>query len=134
VHLAVCRLVRGLVLDGLLDGVHDLADGGLGLALAEMAVRSGVGFRVDGDGDDDGDWTHADLFGEGPSRVVACVAAERVDEVLARAANAAVAATVIGTAGGDRLIVGELVDLPLAEATDRWRTRLPDVMAAGAEH
>jgi phosphoribosylformylglycinamidine synthase len=131
VHQAVCGLVRSLVLDGLLAGVHDVADGGLGLALAEMAVRSAVGFRV---APEAGDWTHAELFGEGPSRVVGCVAPERVDDVLSRAATAGVPATVIGTAGGDRLVVAGLVALALAGATDRWRTRLPAVMAAGAEH
>ena len=41
-------LVRELVADGLVAGVHDVADGGLGVALAEMAVRSGVGAHVAG--------------------------------------------------------------------------------------
>jgi phosphoribosylformylglycinamidine synthase len=90
-----------------------------------------VGFRV---APEAGDWTHAELFGEGPSRVVGCVAPERVDDVLSRAATAGVPATVIGTAGGDRLVVAGLVGLALAGATDGWRTRLPAVMAAGAEH
>ncbi len=49
--------------DALVDGIHDVSEGGLGVALAEMAVRSGVGFRVGGVAD------HAALFGEGPSRV-----------------------------------------------------------------
>jgi phosphoribosylformylglycinamidine synthase len=67
-HQAACWLVRDLVDDGVLAGVHDIADGGLGLALAEMAVRSGVGLEVSGVS------SHAHLFQEGPSRFVACVA------------------------------------------------------------
>ena len=65
-HGRLLRLVASVVAgpDDLVDGVHDVSDGGLGLALAEMAVQSGVGFRVP---DVDG---HVALFGECPSRVV----------------------------------------------------------------
>jgi phosphoribosylformylglycinamidine synthase len=125
-HGAVCRLVRELATFGDLFGVHDVADGGLGLALAEMAVRSGVGFSVRGiDG-------HVALFTEAPSRLVACVAPERLDAVLHAAAGAGVPATVLGEAGGDRLRVDDLVDVSLAEAVEQWRATLPAAMAAPA--
>ncbi|MDX6325224.1 MAG: phosphoribosylformylglycinamidine synthase subunit PurL, partial [Nocardioidaceae bacterium] len=68
-HSRVVDLVRSLVGEAAASGVHDVASGGLGLTLAEMAVRSGVGFRVSGvDGP-------AALFSESPSRVVVAVAA-----------------------------------------------------------
>jgi phosphoribosylformylglycinamidine synthase len=121
-HLAVCALVRELVADGLLAGVHDVADGGLGLAVAEMAVRSGVGFHIGGVAG------HAGLFAEGPSRVVACVAAGQAAEVAQRADRAGVALTRLGTAGGDRLVVDGLVDLALADTVAGWRARLPTAM------
>ena len=50
-HAALVALVRTLVVDGRVSGVHDAADG-LGVALAEMAVRSGKGFRVSANGAD----------------------------------------------------------------------------------
>ena len=62
----VRRSCASLVADGLLAGVHDVADGGLGLALAEMAVVSGVGFSVDRRRA-----ATPRLFSEAPSRVVA---------------------------------------------------------------
>ena len=43
---ALHELVSGLVVDQLVDGVHDCADGGLGVALAEMAIAGGVGFHA----------------------------------------------------------------------------------------
>ena len=46
-HERVARVVRALVAGGLLAGVHDISTGGLGLALAEMAVRSGIGKQVE---------------------------------------------------------------------------------------
>jgi len=121
-HAAVADLVRGLVADRVPSGVHDVAAGGLGLCLAEMAVAGGVGFTVDGvDG-------HGELFSEAASRVVVAVAPDHEAEVLDRAAAAGVPARVLGTAGGDRLVVAGLVDLALADATATWRDRLPDAL------
>src|SRR3954447_18983120 len=62
-HAALCTLVRDLVVDGVIDGVHDVADGGLLVTLAEMAAPSGVGLRVKGLA------TIEALFAESPSRV-----------------------------------------------------------------
>jgi phosphoribosylformylglycinamidine synthase II len=118
-HGALCQLVRDLVDAQLLDGVHDVSDGGLGLALAEMAVRSGAGFDVEiATG-------HSGLFSEGPSRVIACVAPAALGEVTERAGAAGVAVTSLGTAGGDRLVVRGLMDVPLADAVAAWKGDLP---------
>ena len=69
-------MVRTLVVGGMLAGVHDVGTGGLGLALAEMAVRSGVGFHAARIHD------AAELFSESPSRVVLCVAPDLLQPVL----------------------------------------------------
>jgi phosphoribosylformylglycinamidine synthase II len=127
-HLAVSRLVRQLVGDGLLAGVHDVADGGLALALAEMAVRSGVGVRAAGV------ISHTQLFAEAPSRVLACVSPGDLAAVEARAAAAAVPLALVGQAGGDRLVVEGLVDLPHDVAVARWKGSLPTAMAAAGAH
>lgn len=118
-HAAVCELVRDLVTEGLVDGVHDVSDGGLGLALAEMAVRSETGFDVQLDGG------HAALFSEAPSRAIVCVPAARVAEVTARAGAAGVTVGPLGRAGGDRLVVRGLVDVALGDALDAWARALP---------
>jgi phosphoribosylformylglycinamidine synthase subunit PurL len=120
-HSRLLSFVAGLVNGSgdLLDGIHDISEGGLGVALAEMAVRSGVGFRVTGVPD------HAALFGEGPSRVILCVPERAVADVQARAAAAGLAQMELGAAGGDRLVVEGLVDLALGDATAAWRDALP---------
>ena len=92
---AVLSCVRRAVANpGLLDGLHDVSAGGIGLALAEYAVRSGVGFSVGGPGVAD----HAELFAESPGRVVVCT--HRPDELYTLAADAGVPATFLGRAGG----------------------------------
>jgi phosphoribosylformylglycinamidine synthase len=128
VHAAVADLVRHLVAEGLLAGVHDTADG-IGVALAEMAVRSGKGCVVRGKHLDHG-W----LFAESPSRVVACVTNGHGDDVIRAAQSAGVVATRLGQVTGDRIVVEGLLDVPVATATAAWRDRLPDALGAGTAH
>jgi phosphoribosylformylglycinamidine synthase len=103
----------------LVDGVHDVSDGGVGVALAEMAVRGEVGFQVGGIPD------HHALFGEGPSRVVLSVPAASLAAVEARAAAAGIRWARLGRAGGDRLVIDGLLDLSLTDAVQAWRGALP---------
>ena len=119
--------VRGLVIDRSVGGVHD-ASGGVGVALAEMAARSGVGTTAEIRG-------AAHLFAEGPSRVVVAVDPAGVDRVLAAARAAAVPARDIGVAGGDQFTIdgpdGRLVDVGLTELTRTWRDRLAGSLGEG---
>jgi phosphoribosylformylglycinamidine synthase subunit PurL len=118
-HAALCQLVRDIVAAELVDGIHDVSDGGLGLALAEMAVRSETGFDVEVD------HGHAGLFSEAPSRVLACVSPAALAKVSERATAAGVPVRTLGTAGGDRLFVSGLLDLRVAEAVAAWHGNLP---------
>jgi phosphoribosylformylglycinamidine synthase II len=118
-HARLLTLVAGLVNAGAVSGVHDVSDGGLGVALAEMATAGGVGFAVDGVGD------AGELFGEGPSRVVVCAAVHQVGPLGDAARHAGVPCRRLGVAGGDRLRVAGVLDVALAEATRRWRQALP---------
>jgi phosphoribosylformylglycinamidine synthase len=104
----------------LVSGIHDVSGGGLGVALAELSVRSGVGVRVAGVAD------HHELFTEAPSRVVVCTT--RRSELITRAAEAGVGFRVLGEAGGDRVVVEGLVDVGVDEASSSWRNRLPDLL------
>jgi phosphoribosylformylglycinamidine synthase len=118
-------LVRELVAEGLVLGVHDVSSGGLGLALAEMAVASGVGFRVARIAD------HRELFGECVGRVVLLVAADLARSVLDRCEASGVGYVQLGAAMGDRLIAKDLFDVSVADAVRRWRDRLPEALGTG---
>ncbi|HEY5252337.1 MAG TPA: phosphoribosylformylglycinamidine synthase subunit PurL [Acidimicrobiales bacterium] len=120
-HKALLGLVAGLVTDpDLVVGIHDVSDGGLGVALAECAVISGVGCTVHGID------SHAQLFSESPGRVL--IDTTDPHELLARAAAAGVPARVLGHPGGDRLVVDDLLDLAVADITAAWRDALPDAL------
>ena len=119
-HARLLALVAGVAgTSGLVEGIHDVSEGGLGVALTEMAVRSGVGCRVSGVPD------HDALFGEGPSRVLLCVPERSLERVLDLAGSARVPARVLGEAGGDRIVYEGLADIGLAEATAAWKGALP---------
>ena len=124
-HLAVAGVVRRLVEGGLLRGAHDVSSGGLGLALAEMAVRSEVGVTVARVAD------AAELFAESPSRVVVCVDPEQVTTIENVCGEAGVPVSRIGVAGGARISVKDLLDVPLADAISAWRDRLPSTLGSG---
>jgi phosphoribosylformylglycinamidine synthase len=122
---ATADLVRSLVGEGLVTGAHDVAEGGLGAAVAEMAIGGGVGAtlaRVH---------SAAELFGESPGRVVLCVAPQDLAEVVRRHEEAGVGCVRLGLATGDRLVVKDLLDAPLAELTRAWRDRLPAALGHG---
>jgi phosphoribosylformylglycinamidine synthase II len=131
-HRVVCDLVRDLVADGLVLGVKDTADGGLGVALAEMAAASGVGAVVRAPEGADHRW----VYGETPSRFVLAVDPAAVAEVHRRHTAAGVAAAVVGEAGGDRLAIeglagGANVDAPVADVVAAWRGTLPALLGHG---
>jgi phosphoribosylformylglycinamidine synthase len=120
-HADVASLVRRLVVEGRVAGVHDTADG-IGVALAEMAVSSGLGFVVDLDRPD---LDHRWLFGESASRVVTCVHRDHVEEVQRAARSAGVEVARLGEVTGDRVVFGSLVDVPLEQVVDVAEGRLP---------
>lgn len=122
-HRALLSLVAGLVNDRVLAGIHDVGDGGLGVALAELAVNAALGIHVYGIGD------HAELFAESPSRVVVCVdGPEAQASVQRRAQDAGLPVAILGRVGGERIIVEGLVDVDLAELTAAWRGAIPDAL------
>jgi phosphoribosylformylglycinamidine synthase len=120
-HRTLVEVVAELVSGGMVSGVHDVSDGGLAVALAEMAVHSGTGLVASGVAD------HAELFSESPSRVVVCTSSP--EAIVARARSAGLAVSELGIAGGDRLVVEGLVDLALADLEHAWRSTLPERLA-----
>jgi len=123
---ALHNLVRELVRERTVNGVHDVSDGGLAVALAEMAIHAETGFRVE--------CTFAGCtpaeacFGEPASVVVCSVDREASALVLSQAAAAGVDARVVGTAGGDRLVATGAFEVALTDAATAWRTAIPNLM------
>jgi phosphoribosylformylglycinamidine synthase len=98
-HAAIRQGVRS----GVLRSAHDVAEGGLLVALAECCIAGGLGARVTAAATDD-----AALFGEGPGAFVVSARGEDLDAY-------GPAARIIGEVGGDALVVDGLLDVPVLD-------------------
>lgn len=114
------RFVRDAVRAGLVASAHDIADGGLLVALAEACVHGGRGAAVV--------LPHAPdaLFGEGPGRFVVSIDPGDEAEFSARARAAGVPAQSLGVVGGTSLRVtpsegrAGVLDLSLDALASAW--------------
>ena len=75
-------IVRALIGEGLVTAAHDISDGGLLVALAEMAMASGIGADLDAPPEDTP--AHAFWFGEDQARYLVTVPADRAEAVMQR--------------------------------------------------
>lgn len=120
--------VREAVIAGRVTAAHDLSDGGLVVALAEMAMSGNRGARIllpDLDIP-----LHAFLFGEDQARYVVTARPDAAAELIAAAAKAGVPATAIGAVGGENLTIGEHLTVSVADLRQRHESWLPDYMSA----
>jgi phosphoribosylformylglycinamidine synthase len=131
VDLAVERrngdFVRTLIAKGAATAVHDLSDGGLLVALAEMAMASGIGAELD----PPPMAAHAFWFGEDQARYVITVRPGVADKLMADAKAAGVPMRRLGTTGGDALALAGERPVPVASLTERFEAWLPAFMAGG---
>jgi phosphoribosylformylglycinamidine synthase len=96
----------------LLRSAHDVADGGLAVALAESAIMGGTGVSARCD----------DPFGEGDGRVV--ISARREHVAALQELAGALALEELGTVGGTEIAIGAAI-LPLSEAVEIFENALP---------
>jgi phosphoribosylformylglycinamidine synthase subunit PurL len=124
------NFVRRLIAESRVTAVHDCSDGGLLIALAEMAMAGEVGAEIALPAALP---RHAFLFGEDQARyVVTCAAGE--GEAIMRAAQAAGADIArLGLTGGRALTLPGSQPILVAALRERHESWLPDYMAGGAE-
>ena len=120
--------VRSLIKNRRVKAVHDLSDGGLAMAAAEMSFACGVGASLLGPRKSLP--LHAWLFGEDQGRYLLAVDENSVNPVVSTAGAKDVPACVVGKITGDRFVAagGFNVNLEgLRSANEAW---LPSLMAA----
>jgi len=117
-------LVRGLIRDGLITAAHDVSDGGLLVALAEMAIASGIGAVLEAPS---GILAHAFWFGEDQARYV--ITAKQSKPVLERAKAAGVPLAPLGATGGTLIAIAGERPLRVDDLKRRFEAWLPAYMA-----
>jgi phosphoribosylformylglycinamidine synthase len=117
------RFVLAASSAGAIRAAHDRAEGGLAIALAELALRDRIGMKVVLPAVRGIDKRVA-LFGEGPSGVVLVVGPSLEAQVRALAAQHDVPVWTLGTIGGDLLEIAPVLGLPIAALIDAHQSGL----------
>jgi phosphoribosylformylglycinamidine synthase len=120
------NLVRSLIRERKVFSVHDVSDGGLLVAIAEMALAGGLGvqlFPYEGRLP-----AHAAWFGEDQGRYVLEADPELAEEIIERARLLALPARVVARVGGDALTLKDEAALPLADLRTAHEGWLPRYM------
>lgn len=119
--------VRALIEYGQVTTCHDLSDGGLVAALADMAISGGMGVNATVESDLA---LHAALFSETQARYLIAADADTAEEIRKEAKDAGIPAQVLGTAGGDRFTINDgAVDIAMSELTAAHSDWMPNFMA-----
>lgn len=119
--------VRSLIGEGVATAVHDLSDGGLAVALAEMAMAGGIGATVN---------QLKDLspipvfFGEDQGRYLVTLPRDKVDWFFEeRVRDSGIFAPWIGTTGGSELKLGDARSISIEELRAAHEGWFPTFMA-----
>jgi phosphoribosylformylglycinamidine synthase subunit PurL len=135
--LALEARVHRAVLDaagaGLLQSAHDVADGGLAVALAECCIAGAIGASCSlpdtaavAAARGVGSGLAGILFGENQSRFLLSCAAEQAAELRDRLSRHDVPFSEIGAVGGNRITIGGDVDVSVTDATGAFEAALLD--------
>ncbi|MTJ80130.1 MAG: phosphoribosylformylglycinamidine synthase subunit PurL [Telmatospirillum sp.] len=123
------EFVRRMIAQGAVTAVHDVSDGGLLVALAEMALASGIGASIAAPQTLP---AHAWCFGEDQGRYILTATAAEAMVILEAAQRASVTARVIGHTAGDSLTVEGQGSISVQDLRQRNEGWLPGYMAATA--
>lgn len=126
-ELRMLQMLRVLAAGGDHTAAHDVSAGGLAVALAEMALASGLGATIDNTVERDR--VDATWFGESATRVIVAVSPERTEQVTLMAEEWETSLTRLGRVGGASL------DLPGTGAVsiDDLRTASESALQVGVE-
>ena len=118
--------IRSLIESGRVDTVHDVSDGGLLVAIAEMAMANGLGANITMK-----DASIPVLFGEDQGSYVITVSMEAAASIVAEATKAQIAAAIIGTVVGTDLVLPKGERMAVARLRAAHEDWFPKFMGDG---
>ena len=121
------EFVRKIIRETPVTAVHDIADGGILVAAAEMALACGEGLALTTPVKDR---RAAYWFGEDQGRYLVSIAAEEADSLVLKASMAGIQATRLGIFGGEDIILDGEDTLSLSSLSQLHENTLPELMAA----
>lgn len=128
---AAGNFIRRLIKEQAVQSVHDISDGGLLVAIAEMALAGNLGvelFPYEGALP-----AHAIWFGEDQARYIVEVTPETADGILERLRDKKLPARIVGRLGGNKLKIGQSEVLALSDLKTAHEGWFPEYMD-GVKH
>jgi phosphoribosylformylglycinamidine synthase len=126
------EFVRELIASNTVTAVHDVSDGGIAVAVAEMALANGIGARVQTYGDH-----RFDFFCEDQGRYLVTIPEDRFESLHMRAQKLGLKIEAIGETGGNSILLKGDQDnvvgtIPLADLRAAHEGFFPKLMGADA--
>lgn len=118
--------VREQILAGNITSCHDISDGGLYVAIAEMAMPNTIGAELHINSDQP---LFATLFGEDQARYIITVSDKMLDKLIEDAEEANITTQVIGKTKGSSLKINDGNSISVAELYELNERVLPEHMA-----
>ncbi|MBD3748763.1 MAG: phosphoribosylformylglycinamidine synthase subunit PurL [Sphingobacteriales bacterium] len=119
------QVIKALIQNQLIQSAHDVADGGLYIALLEAAMPNNLGFSIETDSDFRKD---AFLYGEAQGRVVVSVAPEQQEAFIELMATVSTDFSLLGTVTAGDLIVDEVLFNTVEKAKDTYDNVLHNLL------
>ena len=114
--------VRELIEEGWVETCHDLSDGGLLVAAAEMALAGNIGLTLEGP-DDPGFW-----FGEDQARYLLALPDAKMVRVVQRSHDRGIPVQIVGRTGGKALTLNGCPPICVEELRRLHEAWLPNYM------
>jgi phosphoribosylformylglycinamidine synthase len=118
--------VRGLIEQGRVDTCHDVSDGGLLVAVAEMAMAGGIGASIGLAGLAG---AIAFWYGEDQGRYVIAAPFAEADRIIEEARAAYIPVAALGKTGGDRLVLEDSDSIAVSALRAAHEAWFPNFMS-----
>ncbi|WP_142416871.1 phosphoribosylformylglycinamidine synthase subunit PurL [Bartonella massiliensis] len=119
------QFVRDVIHSGFVHAAHDISDGGLAIALAEMVIKAGKGIKVKLSHKSP---HHAELFGEDQGRYLLAVKPDALSSLKEHAQTHAVSLIELGQVEGDSLDIDGIFTLSIDKLTQAYENWFPQFM------
>lgn len=120
------KLVLSLIKNQTINAAHDTSEGGLAIALAEMAIASGnLGATVQLG------TTAGEVFGESNSRIIVTIPAENALTLEQAASTNSVKFRKLGIVNNDNFTIENYLNTTVAELSSIYENAIPDIMEIG---
>ncbi|ABM44475.1 phosphoribosylformylglycinamidine synthase 2 [Bartonella bacilliformis str. Heidi Mejia] len=119
------QFVRDVINRGFIHAAHDISDGGLAIALAEMVIKSGKGIRAKLSNISP---RHAELFGEDQGRYLIAIKPNALNSLKELSQTNMISLTELGTVEGDALDIKDTLSLSVSQLTQAYESWFPKFM------